>query len=124
MDNVLLQLGVGGIFAVLIIREFVNLMTKMKGKSNGNGNSSDSQILKDVRLTTADTNDKVKGLYSMHSKTDNDGIPVWYMPRSFVEAQKEMARTQADTVNVIRDVVRTQEQMCETMRSIDEKIIH
>lgn len=32
----------------------------------------------------------VSELYRLHNKADGDGIPLWYMPRSFVENQKEM----------------------------------
>jgi len=32
----------------------------------------------------------VKTLYQQHSKLDPDGIPLWYMPRSFIETQKEI----------------------------------
>ena len=29
-------------------------------------------------------------LYRQHSKVDGDGIPLWYVPRSFIETQKEI----------------------------------
>jgi len=29
-------------------------------------------------------------MYRLHSKVDGDGIPLWYMPRSFIETQKEV----------------------------------
>ena len=32
----------------------------------------------------------VKVLYNQHSKVDSDGIPLWYVPRSFIETQKEI----------------------------------
>ena len=36
------QLGVGGIFAILLIREFSNLVVKTKAKSNGKGSLNDA----------------------------------------------------------------------------------
>ena len=32
----------------------------------------------------------VHEMYRLHSKVDGDGIPLWYMPRSFIETQKEV----------------------------------
>ena len=29
-------------------------------------------------------------LYRLHNKTDGDGVPLWYVPRSFIETQKEI----------------------------------
>jgi len=32
----------------------------------------------------------VRELYRQHNKVDGDGIPLWYIPRSFIETQKEV----------------------------------
>ena len=32
----------------------------------------------------------VEEMYKQHSKVDADGIPLWYVPRSFIETQKEI----------------------------------
>jgi len=32
----------------------------------------------------------VQELYRQHNKVDADGIPLWYIPRSFIETQKEI----------------------------------
>lgn len=32
----------------------------------------------------------VQELYRQHNKVDGDGIPLWYVPRSFIETQKEI----------------------------------
>lgn len=34
--------------------------------------------------------DWLRVLYQQHSKVDADGIPLWYVPRSFIETQKEI----------------------------------
>ena len=84
------QLGIGGIFAILIIKSFIELIKTMRGK-NG------SDTIKDVKSITIDTNDKVKTLHSLHSKTNQDGLPVWYFPQSIVQDQKKIAEAQAQT---------------------------
>jgi len=32
----------------------------------------------------------VRELHRQHNKVDGDGIPLWYVPRSFIETQKEI----------------------------------
>jgi len=32
----------------------------------------------------------LRELYRQHNKVDSDGIPLWYVPRSFIETQKEI----------------------------------
>jgi ABC-type Zn2+ transport system substrate-binding protein/surface adhesin len=32
----------------------------------------------------------VSELHRLHSKSDADGVPLWYVPRSFIETQKEI----------------------------------
>ena len=96
MNEGLTQLGVGGIFALLVIRAFVELVKAMKTKNGSEGNGHE-QITRDTKKLAIDTNDKMKTLHSMHSKTNPDGLPVWYFPQSFVQDQKEIARAQADT---------------------------
>jgi len=108
MNEALTQLGVGGIFAILVIRSFIELTKAMKNK-NGNGTGGHEQICQDTKKLAIDTNDKVKTLHSMHGKTNPDGLPVWYFPQSFVQDQKEIAKAQADTamhMKAIADTVR------------------
>lgn len=39
---------------------------------------------------------------AMHEKTDEDGIPLWYMPRSFMSSIKTMVDTQKDIAFAIK----------------------
>lgn len=122
MDNILLQLGVGGIFAVLIIREFVNMTSKMKGRNGGSTNGTG--MLKDVKDISIDTNDRVKSLHGWHERTDNEGRPVWYFPYSIVDHQKRMADAQERTTENLKQVVQTQKDISEKLKNIDDKILH
>lgn len=115
MNEVLTQLGVGGIFAVLVIRSFVELVKAMKNGKNGGGlKSSDSQLIQDTKALSIDTNDKVKTLHSLHSKTNPDGLPVWYFPQSIVQDQKEIAKSQADTAMHMKSIA-------ESMKTLEQK---
>jgi len=117
MDNVMIQLGVGGIFAVLVIRSFVEFVKAMK--KNGNGSS---ETERDIKAIVIDTNDKAKALHSMCSRTDGDGIPMVYTPRSIVECQKEVVKTQERIALSQERMAETQKQMAETIKSIKDKV--
>jgi len=41
--------------------------------------------------------EKIGILYEQHQRFDEDGAPLWYMPRSFVDGQRETARLLART---------------------------
>lgn len=54
-------------------------------------------VLESLSKKTDDENENleeqhqwVQELYRQHSKVDADGIPLWYVPRSFIETQKEI----------------------------------
>lgn len=122
-NSVLLQLGVGGIFAVLIIRAFVEMVKALKKTDSGSGSGSDNgvkQIIHDTKEISIDTNDKVKTLHSLHNKTNPDGLPVWYFPQSFVQDQKEIARAQEKTARHLEKVTIVQEQMCDSLKNIEK----
>ena len=51
---------------------------------------------------------QIHSLYDMHSKTDQDGTPLWYVPRDFMPMQtkmldilKEMAHSQERTTEIL-----------------------
>jgi len=114
-ESVLVQLGIGGVFAIIIIDRFVAMIIKLKGtKNNGNGDNGHNQICKDTKEVAIDTNDKVKTLHSLHNKTTPDGLPVWYFPQSIVQDQKEIAKAQTDTAIHLKA-------LAESVRILSEK---
>jgi len=123
MTELAMQLGVGGIFAILLIREFINLVYKMKnkdGNSNGNGHA---QICKDTKEIVIDSNDKIKSLHSLHAKYDGDGRPLWYFPRSITESQKRIAEVQEKTAGHLKDVSNAQAQVVDLLKEIKDHVI-
>lgn len=60
------------------------------------------QKVEDKPSLTTDQNSMLKDLYDLHSKTDADGIPLHYFPRSFIESQK-------DIVDVLQEISNHQE---------------
>jgi len=60
----------------------------------------------------------LKYLYDIHEKTDRDGIPLCYFPRSYIESQKEM-------IKVLNNISIWQEKMTyileNLLRNLDKK---
>jgi len=117
MDGIGAQIGVYGIFALMLIKALTEMLKAAKSK-NGNGSKTPEapQVCKDIKEMTIETLDKVKGLHSMHNKTDSDGLPVWYMPRSMVKAQQEIAKTQEQTTIHLKSLADSVKELCEKQR--------
>ena len=73
----LTELGIGGILALLILKEVFNFLKtrKLNGESG--------KIAKIFELT--------KDIFDMHNQKDNDGVYVWYVRRSLEEAIIKLA---------------------------------
>ena len=109
MNEYIGQLGVGGIFAVLIIRSFIDFVKyKKNGKNNG---KEDIDIIKDKTIK----------LFEMHNHYDNDGVPSWFTPRYLVVTQKEIIGTQRDITDLIKDISNSQEKIAEALTRIEGK---
>ena len=46
--------------------------------------------IKDIHHENEEVREWIKELWEAHDRTDGDGIPLWYVPRSLVEMQKEV----------------------------------
>jgi len=49
-----------------------------------------SEKLNNTCLTDVER-DQLKSLYDMHARYDGNGVPMWYVPRSWADINKEMA---------------------------------
>jgi len=57
----------------------------------------------------------IHDLYILHSKTDPDGIPLFYVPRSFIDTQKEI-------VNVLSSIYSHQEKETYILENVLKKL--
>jgi len=73
--DVLTQLGIGGIFAILILREVFNYL----GKKSTSGPATACAIGDNTKAAR-----QIERLYEWHDKEDQDGVKVWYV-RSTLE---------------------------------------
>ena len=47
-------------------------------------------VEKDKDYLTTEQHLMLKALYDLHSHYDKDGVPLWYVPRSWADTQKEI----------------------------------
>lgn len=65
------EIGLGGLFALFLVREFLNYTSaSQKKKSNCSEDPRYRELLQ-----------KVDRLYEMHKVYDQDGAPIWYRKR-------------------------------------------
>ena len=117
------QVGTIGTFAILLIFAITKLIREVKASKNGNGNAPGTETVKDIKSISIDTNDRVKGLHELHSKTDGDGVAMVYFPRSVVEVIKESAKAQERTAGHMKDMTVTQKQINDNQRQMAETLI-
>jgi hypothetical protein len=84
MNSVLMQLGVGGLLAYLVIKEVLGFVTKWKNGRNGNSDRDQRRIMHQI-------NERLDRLYDMHDQKDDDGVYVWYIRRSLGDAIEHLA---------------------------------
>jgi len=70
----------------------------------------------------------VHEMYRLHNKVDGDGIPLWYVPRSFLDNQKEIVTillsisSQMDKSSYILDnILKNLEELKTNIREINKK---
>lgn len=71
--------------------------------------------IEDKPTLTDEQNNMLKDILDLHSKTDGDGIPLHYFPRSFIETQK-------DIVEVLSEISSHQEKTTYLLESLIKKI--
>ena len=93
------QLGVGGIFAILVIREVISFLQAREDKKNGTARGVPdcagpviaqlAKISETMRLIGEQmkaTGEHCSDLHKWHNVKDRDGMPIWYYRRSMEEA--------------------------------------
>ncbi len=91
--EVLTQLGVGGIFVILVLQQIFSFLKSKNGKLPivqlssqienslkcvSNQMNEYNSIKEDIKLSVKQTGD----LWAMHMVKDKDGTPIWYMKSS------------------------------------------
>lgn len=74
MHELMLQLGVGGILAILVLREVFSFL-----RSRGNNNIDLTAEIRCVKT-------RIDELYRWHDVRDEDGTPIWYRRASMTRS--------------------------------------
>lgn len=77
---------------VAAIYALVEAIKWRNNKKNGNQNGN----------FTHDDRQRLYQLYRQHQQMDEDGTPLWYMPRSMVAAQSKQAETLGNILTELR----------------------
>lgn len=91
MDDQLLQVGAGGMFALFVLREvFSFLKERMRTQSN----------------TVLDLMAKqIHELHEWHAVTDEDGVKIWYLRRSLENAIDKLTNNLDVQTQLLREMV-------------------
>lgn len=103
MEQQLLQLGVGGLFAILVIREVFSFL---KERTRCQNNKQLERMAHQIHE-----------LHQWHDVTDEDGVRVWYVRRSLEQAIEKLTLTLDAQTQLLRELTMS---LQETRRDIDE----
>lgn len=120
MDGRLVELGVGLIAAIMVIREVLGFLDKRKYT---NGNSLEhgavmNEHVNDVRIAISKVKDKVDDLHDWHNKTDEDGVFNWYVKRSLEDAIKDLGEKMCQQIEVQTKILRHMQKTEELYRQM------
>ena len=111
-SNIIMQLGVGGIFAIMVIKIVLDFI---KEKKNGNGKVVPDNVAKDLFTHFEDQKIEyqlvreihayAKWLKEIHDVKDEDGLPVWYVRRSLETAIVALAKNIESQTKVLERLI-------------------
>ena len=128
MDSKLLELGIGLVAAIMVIREVLGFLDR---KKTHNGNDSNSlnghgavmnEHVNDVRFAVSKVKEKVDDLHDWHDKRDADGVPLWYVRRSLEDSIKDLGEKICQQIEVQTKILQHMQKMEEIHRKKVEKM--
>ncbi len=105
MEDQLLQIGAGGLFALLILREVFGFL---KEKVRAQNNTAFDILAK-----------QIQELHDWHAVTDEDGVKIWYLRRSLENAIEKLTNNLDIQTQLLRELVLS---MKETRSDMDSFI--
>lgn len=100
VSELLIQIGVGGIFAKLILREVFAFLNRYRGGRGGSQKENIERRIGGVHERMW----KVDKLYDWHNARDEEGVPVWYVRKSLEQAIKNLSAS----IDVLQESIREQ----------------
>lgn len=91
MDGMFTEVGVGGIFALLVLREVFNFVNKRKNHGN----------TQKIELAYRQISD----LWQWHNMSDAEGVKIWYVRRSLEDAVVGLQESISEQTKVMQALV-------------------
>jgi len=121
-DNLLLQLGVGGIIALLVLKSVFDFLQTTKFVKNGRPSveellrqvvATNSALAEQMQVLVQETHD----LWMWHSQTDEEGVKVWYVRKSLENAIMKLADNVDREIGLLERLDRRLERVEERMET-------
>jgi len=112
MDNTSLA---GGIAVILVLFKVFDYFTKKK---------LDTELLKIIEKVykkMAEIEDQTKETFKLHNRYDEDGIPLWYFPRSYGETQSKVVAILQEISNTLRAISDSQANITEILKELNKR---
>lgn len=98
MDTAFTQIGIGGIIALLVLREVFGFL---RGR-NGSGKIT-SDDLRRIRKAL----EQIHDLWEWHNVSDADGVKLWYVRRSLEESMDQLSKNISKQTEVLSEMLRS-----------------
>lgn len=90
MDELFSQLSLGGILAVLVVREVLTFISSRKEAEEKNGEEQQTsrqlEMIRETHCTIREIHLTLKELHKWHDVRDEDQVPVWYVRKGLERA--------------------------------------
>lgn len=121
MDALVMQLGVGGIFAILVIREVLNFLKSRTATVSESPSPSSCLTLEEHKLIRQ-MHEWTRDLYNWHNVSDEEGVKIWYVRKSLEDVVDRLATTIEKLSEVQRAEFDVLKEMARDMRDLREKL--
>lgn len=127
MGELITQLGIGGIFAIMVIDRVLTFL-KSKG-SNGGNQDTVKEISHDIETKvdcvlreTSHIRGEIKWLTDVHNVKDQDGTYIWYVKTSLTDAIERLADSITQQTKIFERWINIQEVQNNKIDALYKKI--
>jgi hypothetical protein len=128
MDDLVLQLGVGGIFAVLLIKLVLDWLKPIIDKKLATEPSPpakadpDKDAIAELVAAVGRMEKKIDTLHEWHNVRGQDGRLLWYYPSSLDKAIGDLAKNIEAQTEILRNLGLMVRDSCATMERIEKRL--
>ena len=108
MENSIVEIGVGGIFAILVLRQTFDFIQGFRNKKNGNGNFGSVEVK------------QLDDLHKWH-QPDDTGVQEWKNPR-LADVITKLSDNIDDSTKVLQSIYNKLEANTQKIEDIQQKV--